>query len=170
MADRLRLLAVPFTHAAAGTAAVVVVSLDTMPYERSERYALLATVLLGVVVVATAAAMAGACHRRRRSRPVTRMAERATEWSEHDLDAPLRARTADQRARRAGRDPRPPPRPGGPVIRSEQRLTSELAHELRTPLTAIQGSADLALLRGVDDQEMRHELEQIAASAAPWRR
>ncbi|HEY0642421.1 MAG TPA: HAMP domain-containing sensor histidine kinase, partial [Nocardioides sp.] len=51
------------------------------------------------------------------------------------------------------------------AIRSEQRLTSELAHELRTPLTAIQGSADLALLRGVHDEALREDLRQISASA-----
>ena len=51
------------------------------------------------------------------------------------------------------------------AILSEQRLTAELAHELRTPLTSIQGSADLALLRGVPDPAARLDLEQISASA-----
>ena len=51
------------------------------------------------------------------------------------------------------------------AILSEQRLTAELAHELRTPLTSIQGSADLALLRGVPDPATRQDLEQISASA-----
>jgi two-component system, OmpR family, sensor kinase len=163
VADRLRLHAVPFTSGS-GDRGVVVVSLDTMPYERSERYALLATVLLALVVVATAAAMAGRATDRALA-PVSRMAERATEWSEHDLgrrfalgpptnELAALGETLDHLLDRVAR-----------AIRSEQRLTSELAHELRTPLTAIQGSADLALLRGVDDEETRHELEQISASA-----
>nr|WP_246299311.1 HAMP domain-containing sensor histidine kinase [Nocardioides panaciterrulae] len=51
------------------------------------------------------------------------------------------------------------------TIRAEQRLTAELAHELRTPLAAIQGSADLALLRGGLSEEVRADLEQVAASS-----
>ena len=47
------------------------------------------------------------------------------------------------------------------AIRSEQRLTSELAHELRTPLTAIQGTADLALLRAGPAGRHREDLEEI---------
>ena len=161
--DRLRLHALPFTSGS-GDRGVVVVSVDTTPYERSEHYALLASVLLALVVVATAAAMAGRATDRALA-PVSRMAERATEWSEHDLgrrfalgpptnELAALGETLDHLLDRVAR-----------AIRSEQRLTSELAHELRTPLTAIQGSADLALMRGVDDDETRHELEQISASA-----
>ena len=51
------------------------------------------------------------------------------------------------------------------TIRAEQRLTAELAHELRTPLAAIQGSADLALLRGGLSEDARIDLEQIATSS-----
>jgi signal transduction histidine kinase len=40
-----------------------------------------------------------------------------------------------------------------------------MAHELRTPLTAIQGSADLALLREHADPETRADLEEIASAS-----
>jgi two-component system OmpR family sensor kinase len=50
------------------------------------------------------------------------------------------------------------------AIRSEQRLTSELAHELRTPLTTIQGMADLVLLRDVLPPEAAQDVEEISAA------
>ena len=76
------------------------------------------------------------------------MAERAADWSEHDLthrfdlgpptnELAALGETLDHLLDRVAS-----------AISSEQRLTSELAHELRTPLTSIQGSADLALMRG----------------------
>ncbi|MBY9075485.1 HAMP domain-containing histidine kinase [Nocardioides sp. WL0053] len=158
----VRLRAVPFTTSS-GDRGVVVASVLTTPYERSERYALLATVVLGLIVVGMAALLA----RRVTDQalvPVSQMATRAADWSEHDLaqrfdlgpptnELAVLGETLDHLLERVAR-----------AIRSEQRLTSELAHELRTPLTAIQGSADLALMRGVDDPELRLELEQIAAS------
>jgi signal transduction histidine kinase len=163
LGEDLRLRVVPLTTGS-GDRVVVVVSEDTAPYERSEVYAFVATSVLGVLLIGLTALLA----RRITSQalaPVARMAERAEEWSEHDLGhrfamgpptneiAALGA-TLDHLLDRVAH-----------AIRSEQRLTSELAHELRTPLTTIQGSADLALLRGVDDHATREDLEQVAASA-----
>ncbi|MDO7868787.1 sensor histidine kinase [Nocardioides jiangxiensis] len=51
------------------------------------------------------------------------------------------------------------------ALLAEQRLTAELAHELRTPLTALQGSADLALLRGIADEDLAEDVQEIAAAA-----
>ncbi|HRI96094.1 MAG TPA: HAMP domain-containing sensor histidine kinase [Nocardioides sp.] len=161
--DEERLLGTPFTTPS-GDSGVLVVSQETGPYERSEFYALLATVLLGLLVIAATALMALRVTRQALE-PVTQMAERASEWSEYDLthrfdlgpptnELAALGETLDHLLDRVAS-----------AIRSEQRLTSELAHELRTPLTAIQGSADLALLRGVDDPATRADLEQIAASA-----
>ena len=62
------------------------------------------------------------------------MAERAADWSEHDLGAPLRPGAADQRARRARRDARPPARPrrvGHPV-----RAAAHLRARPRAPHAA----------------------------------
>lgn len=163
VADEDRLLATPFTTQA-GERGVLVVSQETGPYERSELYALMAAVVLGVLVVAATALMALRVTAQA-LRPVTVMAERAADWSEHDLshrfnlgpptnELAALGETLDHLLDRVAS-----------VIRSEQRLTSELAHELRTPLTGIQGSADLALLRGVDDPAVREDLRQIAASS-----
>lgn len=158
-----RLLATPFVTAG-GEPGVLVASQESGPYERSELYALLAMVVLAVIVVGATAVMAWRVTAQA-LRPVAVMAERASDWSEHDLahrfdlgpptnELAALGETLDHLLDRVAS-----------AIRTEQRLTSELAHELRTPLTGVQGSADLALLRGVDDPAVREDLEQIAASA-----
>ncbi len=161
--DEERLLGTPFTTPS-GDRGVLVISQATGPYERSEFYALLATIVLGVLVVAATAFIVLRVTKQA-LKPVAQMAERATEWSEHDLthrfalgpptnELAALGETLDHLLDRVAS-----------AILSEQRLTSELAHELRTPLTAVQGSADLALLRGVEDDATREDLQQISASA-----
>jgi signal transduction histidine kinase len=161
--EHVRLLAVPF-ETTSGATGVLVVSQDTTPYERSERYALYATGVLAVLVIATTGLIARRVTRQA-LQPVTQMAETAANWSEHDLthrfdlgpptnELAALGETLDHLLDRVAY-----------AILSEQRLTAELAHELRTPLTSIQGSADLALLRGVPDPATRQDLEQISASA-----
>ncbi|GAA2230917.1 HAMP domain-containing sensor histidine kinase [Promicromonospora sukumoe] len=161
--DDVRLRALPFVTAG-GLRGVVVVSQATDPYERSENYAFIATSVIGVLVVA---ATAGIAHRvtSRALAPVAQMARRATEWSEHDLSHRFDLGPGDNELAQLGATLDRLLDRVATAIRSEQRLTSELAHELRTPLTSIQGSADLALLRGVSDPQARTELEQIARSA-----
>jgi len=93
------------------------------------------------------------------------MAERASDWSEHDLGHRFDLGPADDELAQLGETLDHLLDRVSSTIRAEQRLTSELAHELRTPLTAIQGSADLALLRGVADDETRADLVEISRSA-----
>jgi signal transduction histidine kinase len=161
--DDVRLIGVPFTTPS-GESGVIVVSQETGPYERSEFYALLATIAIGVLVVAFTALVALRVTRKALE-PVAQMAQRATEWSEHDLthrfalgppsdELSSLGNTLDQLLDRVAS-----------AIRTEQRLTAELAHELRTPLTSIQGSAGLALMRGVKDPEDREDFEEIAVAA-----
>ena len=161
--ERVRLRAEAF-DSPAGDRWIVVVSQDVAPYETTERYALLATVALGLLAVAVAGLVADRVTRRALA-PVRRMSEQAAEWSEQDLTRRFRlgrpvdeiaalGRTLDQLLDRVAA-----------VIRNEQRLTEELAHELRTPLTVIQGAADLALLRGISDPLLARDLEQIGDSA-----
>jgi signal transduction histidine kinase len=158
-----RLLGVPFTTPS-GDSGVLVVSQETEPYERSEFYALIVTIAIGVLVVAITALIALRVTRKALE-PVTQMAQRATDWSEHDLthrfalgpptdELSSLGNTLDQLLDRVAS-----------AIRNEQRLTAELAHELRTPLTNIQGSAGLALMRGVKDAEDREDFEEIAVAA-----
>jgi signal transduction histidine kinase len=93
------------------------------------------------------------------------MAKTATEWSEHDLarrfelgppenEISSLAATLDQLLDKVSS-----------AIRSEQRLTSELAHELRTPLTTIRGTADLVLLRGALPPEATRDVQEISAAS-----
>jgi two-component system OmpR family sensor kinase len=161
--EDLRLRALPFTNGS-GSHGVVVVSQDTTPYERSEMYALIATIAIGVLAVGLAGAIANRVTTAALA-PVTQMAERATDWSEHDLTHRFDLKSADNELTRLGATLDGLLDRVTMAIRSEQRLTSELAHELRTPLTAIRGAADLALLRGVNDAATHRELQQIADSA-----
>ena len=143
--DEIRVRAEPFTTTG-GASGVVVVASDLDPYEEAERLALIVTLLIGVLATGASAAIA-AWSTTRALRPVAEMSRTAADWSEHDLtrrfalgpsgnEITALARTLDQLLDKVGA-----------AIRSEQRLTAELAHELRTPLTVIQGTADLVLLR-----------------------
>jgi two-component system, OmpR family, sensor kinase len=158
-----RVLGQPFTTPD-GASGVVVVAERLEPYEEAERLALIVSLVTGVLATLVAAAIA-AWTTRRALRPVAVMAETATEWSEHDLsrrfdlgpphnEISALAVTLDQLLDKVSL-----------AIRSEQRLTSELAHELRTPLTTIQGMADLVLLRDVLPPEAASDLEEISAAS-----
>jgi two-component system OmpR family sensor kinase len=156
-----RVWAQPFTTPD-GVAGVVIVTERLGAYEEAERLALIVSLVTGGLTTAAAAGIS-AWATRRALRPVAEMASTATDWSEHDL------------GRRFGL--------GGPTneitalagtldtlldkvslaIRSEQRLTSELAHELRTPLTTIRGRADLILLRNELPAAARVDLMEISA-------
>lgn len=161
--DNLNLRAVPFTTRA-GEPGVFVVTVNSEPYERTELEALVAMVVLGLLVVGVAGGIAWRVTRQALE-PVAQMAERAADWSEHDLTHRFALGPPDNELSKLGETLDHLLDRVAEAIRSEQRLTSELAHELRTPLTAIQGSADLALLRGVDDGEVREDLEAISAAA-----
>ncbi len=161
--DDYRLRATPF-RTASGVRGVVVVSQEVTAYERSESYALIATVLLGLVMIASTA-FATRRVTTQALRPVTQMAHDASQWSEHDLTRRFDLTPADDELTALGDTLDQLLDRVAAALRAEQRLTAELAHELRTPLTAIQGSADLALMRGVADDATRTDLEQVSASA-----
>jgi signal transduction histidine kinase len=162
--DETRLLAVPFVTSG-GAHGTLVVGAETAPYERSERYALVATAILGLLVVAGSGLIAWRVTRQA-LRPVAQMTERAAEWSEHDLDHRFDLGPPTNELAALGQILDRLLDRVSSVILAEQRLTAELAHELRTPLTSIKGSADLALMRGIEDPDVVHELRQISESAA----
>jgi len=158
-----RAFAQPF-QADSGVRGVVVVAERLAPYEQAERYALIVSLVTGLLATVAAATIAASVTKRA-LRPVGVLATTAAEWSEHDL------------ARRFDLGP-----PTNEItslaaildtlldkvsvaISSEQRLTSELAHELRTPLTAVQGTADLVLMRDDLTIAVREDLEEISVAA-----
>jgi two-component system, OmpR family, sensor kinase len=160
-----RVRAQPFVTAD-GTRGVVVVTESLQPYEEAESLALIASLVTGGIATAIVAGIA-AWTTRRALQPVAEMAATATDWSEHDLGrrfalGPPRneisalAGTLDTLLDKVSS-----------TIRSEQRLTSELAHELRTPLTSIQGTAELMLMREGPTlgSGARADLEEISASS-----
>ncbi|GEP35535.1 two-component sensor histidine kinase [Nocardioides szechwanensis] len=161
--ESYRLLATPFTTRS-GASGVVVVGERLAPYEDAEHYSLLASFITGLlataVVVLVAWWVAG-----RALRTVAVLEETAADWSEDDLGqrfglgAPTNELTELASVLDGLLDK------VTSAIRSEQRLTSELAHELRTPLTAVQGAADLALLREGLPDPVREDLRQIALEA-----
>jgi signal transduction histidine kinase len=156
-----RVLADPFTISE--HSGVVVVHERLEPYEEAERLALIVSLVTGLLATIAAAGVA-AWTTRRALGPVADMAATAAEWSERDLsrrfdlgppdnELSALAGTLDQLLEKVAS-----------AIRSEQRLTSELAHELRTPLTTIQGMADLILLRDSLPDEAQRDLEEISAA------
>ena len=149
-----------------GWTGVVVVSQAVQPYERSELYALIATIAAGAVVILVSGFVA---HRvtTEALAPVTRMAALATDWSEHDLGRrfDLAPAAGDELARLGASLDGLLDRVAG-ALRAEQRLTSELAHELRTPLTAIQGIAELGEMRGSTDPRAADDYARIEIGRA----
>jgi two-component system, OmpR family, sensor kinase len=156
--EEVRLLATPIP----GGLGTVVVGLSLKPYERTEHFAAIGTVLLGLLVVGAGTLLA------RRAvdtalRPVADMTAQAADWSEHDLDrrfdlGPARdeltalAATLDGLLGRIAA-----------VIRHEHRFSAEMAHELRTPLSGVRAEGELALVPGRSDDDLRAAIERMLA-------
>lgn len=161
--EERRIRAEPFTTSA-GTRGVVVVTERMEPYERGERLALLVCVGAGGLMIVLAAGLALWVSRRALA-PVVAMTRSADDWSEHDLglrfdpgpggnELATLGRTLDRLLERVAQ-----------AIRSEQRLTSELAHELRTPLTAVRLNADLLLLDTGLSPDARERVAEVQDAA-----
>ena len=147
--DRLY-LAAPVTVPGTGpTKGVLVVSASLKPYESTRTEIVVGLILLGLVVTAGATGIA-AWTVRRSLAPVESMAARAEDWSEHELGARFDDTVSEDEIAHLGRTLNVLLDRVAGALRSEQRLTSELAHELRTPLTAIRGEAELGLMTSTD--------------------
>jgi hypothetical protein len=133
--DDDRLLATPFTTAGGDTGELVV-SQETAPYERSELYALLAAMVLGVLVVAATAVMALRVTSQA-LRPVAVMADRAADWSEHDLSHRFALGPPTNELAALGGTLDALLDRVTSAIRSEQRLTSRCCAGCRTPVCAM---------------------------------
>jgi len=147
----------------------VVAALSLRPYERTEQTALIASLVLGLLVLAVVAVAArlvisGAL------RPVATMTAQAAEWRDADIArrfnrGPPRdeltqlAATLDSLLERVAT-----------TLRHEQRFSAELSHELRTPLSNVIAQAQFALRHGGSAEDYRAGLEETLKSAEQMRR
>jgi signal transduction histidine kinase len=160
----IRLYATPVTSGGRRVGTVVA-AVSLAPYEQTRRLALIASLVLGALMLAVVALAArwllGAA-----LQPVAQMTRQAAAWSEHDLDRRFAlgepqdelgelAATLDGLLDRLAAS-----------IRREQRFSAELSHELRTPLARVMAESELALRRERTTSEYRLALEQIKRSAA----
>jgi signal transduction histidine kinase len=163
----VRLLAVPVRRGGRRLGSVVVAA-SKAPYERTERTALIASLVLAVVLVVAVGLIArwllGAT-----LRPVARLTADAAEWSERDLDRRFSlgpptdelttlAATLDRLLDRLASG-----------MRREQRLSSEMSHELRTPLAKISTQAQLLATAPDLPPELRADAEAIVRAAGGMR-
>jgi two-component system, OmpR family, sensor kinase len=161
MRTRLYSLAVVDAARRLGT---VVAGVSLAPYDQTRRTALVASVVLGLVVLVAVAA-AGWWLILRAMRPVARMTTQAAEWSDRDLDRRFSlGQPHDEMTQLAFTLDRLLDRLAA-SLRREQRLSAELSHELRTPLANIVAQAQFALRHTNQDDDGRHVLEQVLDSA-----
>jgi signal transduction histidine kinase len=167
-ASHTRLYAVPVVESTRRLGTVVA-AVSLRPYESTEQTALVASVVLGVVVLALLALAArwlisGAL------RPVAQMTAQAAAWSEttgrgrFDLGPPhdeltQLAATLDALLDRVATS-----------LRHEQRFSAELSHELRTPLTNVIAEAQYGLRHSSSAEDYRAGYERVLASAQQMRR
>jgi two-component system OmpR family sensor kinase len=142
----------------------VVAGVSLTAYEQTRKLALLASLVLGglvlILVVVAARWLLGAA-----LRPVGRMTRQAAEWSEHDLEhrfglGPPHDELTELAATLDGLLDRV-----ASSLRRERRFSAELSHELRTPLTRVLAESELALRRVREPEEYRRALDSIHRSA-----
>jgi signal transduction histidine kinase len=147
----------------------VVAEVSLVPYQNTAETALVASLLLGVVVLAVVAIaarllIAGAL------RPVAHMTKQAARWSEVDtgrrfgLGAPhdeltQLAATLDALLDRVATS-----------LRHEQQFSAELSHELRSPLAGVIAEAQYALRHAHSIDEHRTGYEKVLAGAEQMKR
>jgi len=158
-----RLLAVPVMRAGRRLGTVVV-GASLAPYERTERVALVASLILAAITVLAVAGIArwllGAA-----LRPVGQMTSEAAAWSETDLDRRfgLGPPTDELTRLAATLDGLLDRLAAG--MRRERRLSSELSHELRTPLAKISTQAQLLARSRELPSDLRDEADAIVRAA-----
>jgi two-component system, OmpR family, sensor kinase len=142
----------------------VVAGVSLAPYEQTRKLALLASLVLGgvvllLIVIAARWLLAASLQ------PVIRMTRQAAAWSEHDLEhrfalGPPHDELTELAATLDGLLDRL-----AASLRHERRFSAELSHELRTPLARVRAESELALRRQRDPAEYRLALELIQGNA-----
>lgn len=141
-----------------------VVAVDAKPYFSALGKTVVASVVLGIAVIAGTCLLAWLIVGRALA-PVAAMTRTAAAWSENRLDRRFGLGPARDEITGLGAVLDSLLERVGTAIRAEQRLTAELAHELRTPLTVIRGEAQLGRVTpGIRDRE-RERFGRIEAAA-----
>ena len=163
-----RLLAVP-VEASGRRLGTVVAAVSLRPYESIAQIALIASLVLGAVLLVTVA-VAARMLIAAALRPVASMTEQAAAWSQSDSDQRFEAGPPhDELAELAATLNAMLDRVAS-SIRHEQRFSAELSHELRSPLTNVIAEAQLALRHDRTAEEQRAGYEQVLAAAQRMRR
>jgi len=143
----------------------VVAGVSRAPYEDTRRAALIASLILGGLVVGLLGAaiwwLLGAA-----LRPVVRMTRQAADWSERDLDHRFVLGPAHDELSELGSTLNQLLDRLAASLRRERRFSAELSHELRTPLAGLLAESEVALRRVRTPEEYREALRQIQADAA----
>jgi two-component system, OmpR family, sensor kinase len=164
----VRLYAVPVV-AGGRRLGSVVTAISLTPYDNTAETALIASVVLGVLLL-LAAALAARFVIVAALRPVANMTAQAAAWSQVDTGrrfglGPPRdeltqlADTLDGLLDRVASS-----------LRHEQRFSAELSHELRSPLASVIAEAQLALRHSRPEEKSRAGYERILAAAQQMRR
>ncbi|MFC9425864.1 ATP-binding protein [Streptomyces sp. NPDC056987] len=163
-----RLYALPVRGPDGSRAGTVVASVGLDPYRSTADTALVASVVLGALLLCAVYPLTRLVVRRA-LRPVGAMSAQAAQWSEEGA------------ARRFGTAGRPAELTAlaasldelldrlAAVLRHEQQQAAELSHELRTPLARITAEADWLTARPRGAAERRAAHEAIAGAAATMR-
>lgn len=162
VSDYARVHALGFTTRS-GTRGTVVVSERLAPYQDTDNFALWVTLGAGLLLIGATTGLVAFASKRVLA-PVGDMARTADDWSEHDLTRRFELGEPDNEITALGHTLDGLLDKVAATIRSEQRLTSELAHELRTPLTAVQGTAELLRSNPSLDHAARADLAEITAA------
>jgi signal transduction histidine kinase len=171
---RSRFVTVPATDTLLYTAPIVhdgtrlgtvMAGVSLAPYEETRRTALIASLVLGGLVVVVLGFVVwwllGAA-----LRPVVRMTRQAADWSERDLDHRFVLGSAHDELAELGSTLNQLLDRLAASLRRERRFSAELSHELRTPLAGLLAESEVALRRVRTPDEYREALHQIHADAA----
>jgi signal transduction histidine kinase len=147
----------------------VVTAISLTPYDNTARTALIASVVLGAVLLA-AVAFAARLVISAALRPVSNMTAQAAAWSQIDSGrrfglGPPRDELTSLAATLDGLLDRV-----ASSLRHEQRFSAELSHELRSPLASVIAEAQLALRHSSADDAHRAGYQRILSGAQQMRR
>lgn len=164
----LRFVALPVTRHGR-TVATVATGASLAPYEQTARRALVASIVLGTLVMAAMLAMLRATIAAA-LRPVDRMTAEAAAWSLDDIDHRFADAGSRDELARLGSTFNDLLGRLAASFRHEQRFSAEVSHELRTPLARLVAESELALRRDRQPEEYRAALQMIERDARAMER